>query len=201
MAQRQRGNISRRASSTGLRRARSGLVGLVARDLPRPPKRRLLHLFQTIPIYWTRATDFWYSLTISTLRLRLAVGYTAPWKWSTHKHYLMLSVKIKLAAILTSEILSSYDSWNWASTQKLVKPRSIHRGTIRIFLFPWMKKPAENKAPVLGNAVPVLSMNLKWGEGRIFVNFQHRPMFSHINGKLSPRPFQWCGWTWANLEK
>jgi len=24
----------------------------------------------------------------------------------------------------------------------------------------------------------------------ILVNFQHRPMFSHINGKLSPRPLK-----------
>jgi len=24
---------------------------------------------------------------------------------------------------------------------------------------------------------------------------QDRPMFSHINGKLSPRPFEWYGWT------
>ena len=25
--------------------------------------------------------------------------------------------------------------------------------------------------------------------------FLDRPMFSHINGKLSPRPFEWYGWT------
>jgi len=25
--------------------------------------------------------------------------------------------------------------------------------------------------------------------------FEDRPMFSNINGKLSPRPFQWYGWT------
>jgi len=30
---------------------------------------------------------------------------------------------------------------------------------------------------------------------RILVIFQHRPMFSHINGKLSSRPFEWYGWT------
>jgi len=26
-------------------------------------------------------------------------------------------------------------------------------------------------------------------------------MFSHINGKLLPRPFELYGWTWAYLEK
>jgi len=31
--------------------------------------------------------------------------------------------------------------------------------------------------------------------------FQVRPMFSHINGELSPRPFEWCGWTQAYHEK
>jgi len=30
---------------------------------------------------------------------------------------------------------------------------------------------------------------------RIFIIFQHRPMFSHINGKLSPGLFEWYGWT------
>jgi len=31
--------------------------------------------------------------------------------------------------------------------------------------------------------------------------FQDRPMFNHINGKLSPRPFKWYGWTQVYLEK
>jgi len=30
---------------------------------------------------------------------------------------------------------------------------------------------------------------------RTWVIFQDRPMFSHINGKLSPRLFYWYGWT------
>jgi len=30
---------------------------------------------------------------------------------------------------------------------------------------------------------------------RISIIFQHRPMFSYINGKLSPRPTEWYGWT------
>ena len=41
----------------------------------------------------------------------------------------------------------------------------------------------------------------KMGSLRIFVIFQDRPMFSHINEKLSPRPFEWYGWTWVYLEK
>jgi len=31
--------------------------------------------------------------------------------------------------------------------------------------------------------------------------FLDRPMFSHINGKLSLRPFKWYGWTLVYLEK
>ena len=35
-------------------------------------------------------------------------------------------------------------------------------------------------------------VNLNFDHGvRILVIFQHRTMFSHINGKLSPRPFEW----------
>jgi len=29
----------------------------------------------------------------------------------------------------------------------------------------------------------------------ISVIFLESPMFSHINGKLSPRPFEWYGWS------
>jgi len=50
-----------------------------------------------------------------------------------------------------------------------------------------------SKTPDLGNAIPVLVMKLKKGVVRILVIFQHRFMFSHINGKLSPRPFEWYG--------
>jgi len=32
------------------------------------------------------------------------------------------------------------------------------------------------------------------------LSFRDRPMLSHINGKLSPRPFEWCGWTQVYLE-
>jgi len=39
--------------------------------------------------------------------------------------------------------------------------------------------------PCLGNAVAVLD-ETKTGVVRILVIFQCRPMFSHINGKLSP---------------
>jgi len=46
------------------------------------------------------------------------------------------------------------------------------------------------KTPVLGNAVPVLGWETKTGVVRILIIFQPRPMFSHINGKLSPRPFE-----------
>ena len=56
---------------------------------------------------------------------------------------------------------------------------------------------SKNKAPVLGKAIPVLGVKLKRGVVRILVIFLHRPcsLFSHINGKLSPRPFEWYGWT------
>ena len=42
---------------------------------------------------------------------------------------------------------------------------------------------------VWGNAIPVLGMELYNGGRveRIVVNFQHRPMFRHINGKPSPK--------------
>jgi len=35
----------------------------------------------------------------------------------------------------------------------------------------------------------------KTGVVRFLTIFQHRHMFSPINGKLSPRPFEWYGWT------
>jgi len=35
----------------------------------------------------------------------------------------------------------------------------------------------------------------KTGVVRILAVFPNRPMFSHINGKLSPSPFKWYGWT------
>ena len=50
------------------------------------------------------------------------------------------------------------------------------------------------------NETPVLrSSYLFWAEYRrglcILIIFQDRCMFSHINGKLSPSPFEWYGWT------
>ena len=39
------------------------------------------------------------------------------------------------------------------------------------------------------------------GNIRTLVILQDRPMFSHINEKLSPRPFQLYGWTLLYLEK
>jgi len=47
---------------------------------------------------------------------------------------------------------------------------------------------SKNKTPVLGNAIP--GYEPKTGEVGFLVSFQHRSMFSHINGKLSPRPFK-----------
>jgi len=49
---------------------------------------------------------------------------------------------------------------------------------------------------VLGTAIPVFGVKLgETGTGVIciLVIFQDIPMFSNINGKLSPRPFQNCG--------
>ena len=40
-----------------------------------------------------------------------------------------------------------------------------------------------------------LGCETETGVVRILVIFQDRPMFSHINGELSPRPFQWYVWT------
>ena len=49
----------------------------------------------------------------------------------------------------------------------------------------------KNKTPVLGNArYTRFGYETKTGIVRILVIFQHRPMFSHINGKLSLRPFE-----------
>jgi len=45
------------------------------------------------------------------------------------------------------------------------------------------------KIPVSGSSVPVLGKTQS-GVVRILGIFQDRPMFSHINGKLSPRPFK-----------
>jgi len=39
------------------------------------------------------------------------------------------------------------------------------------------------------------------GAVRILIIFQERPMFSHINGKLSARPFESCGWTLVYVIK
>jgi len=40
----------------------------------------------------------------------------------------------------------------------------------------------------LGECNTCFGYETKTGVERILVIFQHRPMFSHINGKLSPRP-------------
>jgi len=49
------------------------------------------------------------------------------------------------------------------------------------------KVTGDKQTPVLGNAVTFLGMKLKRGSAYFF---QCRPMFSHINGKLSPTPFE-----------
>jgi len=51
-------------------------------------------------------------------------------------------------------------------------------------------KHRKNRTPILGNAIPVFGYEPKAGVVRILVIFQGRPMFSHINGKLSPKPFE-----------
>jgi len=51
-------------------------------------------------------------------------------------------------------------------------------------------KQSKNKTLVLRNAVSCLRYEIKTGVVRILVMFQPRPMFSHINGKLSPGPFE-----------
>jgi len=50
--------------------------------------------------------------------------------------------------------------------------------------------------------VPALGVKCetKMGVGTLVIS-QDRPMFSHINGKHSPQPFKWYGWTQADLEK
>ena len=50
-----------------------------------------------------------------------------------------------------------------------------------------------SKTPVLGNTIPVLGVKPKRGVVRALVILQHTPMFSPINGKLTPRPFQLYG--------
>jgi len=49
---------------------------------------------------------------------------------------------------------------------------------------------SKNKTPVLRNAKPCFWCETKTGVLRILVIFQDRRMFSHINGKLSLRPFK-----------
>ena len=49
------------------------------------------------------------------------------------------------------------------------------------------------KTPFSDNAFPVLDVKPKRVWYVLF--FQDRPMFSHINRKLSPRPFELSGWT------
>ena len=44
--------------------------------------------------------------------------------------------------------------------------------------------------PRFGECSTCFGYETKTGVLRILVIFQHGPMFSHINGKLSPRPFQ-----------
>jgi len=57
----------------------------------------------------------------------------------------------------------------------------------------------KTKHPFWG-MLPVL-FDTKTGIVRISVIFQHRPMSSHMNGKLLQRPSEWYGWTWVHLEK
>jgi len=51
----------------------------------------------------------------------------------------------------------------------------------------------KNKTPILGKNIPLLGCEIKTGVVRILVIFPHKPTFSHINGKLSPRPFELYG--------
>jgi len=53
----------------------------------------------------------------------------------------------------------------------------------------------ENKTPALGNAYTCFRCETKTEVVNISVFFQHRPMVSRINGKLSPICFEWYGWT------
>jgi len=52
-----------------------------------------------------------------------------------------------------------------------------------------LKAHSKIKTPVIWNAIPVLGVKLKRGI-MYFGDFQHRPMFSHINEKLLPKPFE-----------
>ena len=57
------------------------------------------------------------------------------------------------------------------------------------------------KNPHFGACYTCFGYETKTGVMCISVSFQFRSMFSHFNGKLSPRPFEWYGWTYAFLEK
>jgi len=59
---------------------------------------------------------------------------------------------------------------------------------------------SKNKTHVLGKGTS-FGYKTKTGVVRILVIFQHRFMLSQINGKLSPRPFEWYGWAYAYVEK
>jgi len=47
----------------------------------------------------------------------------------------------------------------------------------------------KTKPPFWGSAVPVLGMKFKRGIA-YFGDFERRPMFNHVNGKLSLRSFE-----------
>jgi len=52
-----------------------------------------------------------------------------------------------------------------------------------------VEQHSENKMPVLVMLYR-FGYETKTGVARILGSFQYRPMFSHINGKLSLRPFE-----------
>jgi len=63
------------------------------------------------------------------------------------------------------------------------------RSIVVITSSPRTQNTTQNKTPVLGNAIPVSGVK-QTGVVLILAILQDRPLLSHINGKLSPGPFE-----------
>ena len=93
------------------------------------------------------------------------------WSWSSHE----LRAYREL-------LLESQSPWK-TSEEKLEMKRSE------------ISKGGAPKLSMSYHELSLLGYKTKPGVVHILEIFQHRPMFRHINGKLSPRTFEWYGWT------
>jgi len=105
---------------------------------------------------------------------------TLAYKWT---RYSVLTAKTKHLYVLESSYLFRCYNIKWGCTYFF---------TIDLSSAPSMKISRRDLANCMAEHKSILRNNQNTNYSLIF---QDRPMFSHINGKLSPRPFEWYGWT------